>query len=899
MVTKSEAISAFLSKFTHSDLSELYNLEMECQVNVAHDGGQRIEGEYQGRQWHGWTDGLQTWKSFRIPHNANTTPTYDDKSIKFDLALHVEGIGMTGWNWVKRKSMWVAFDFDAISGHSEKHGSKLSPDALKEVEAEASKIPWITIRKSTSGKGLHLYVFLDGVDTENHNEHAALARAILGKTAALTGFEFASKVDVCGGNMWVWHRKMKGTDGLQLIKQGEKLYEVPPNWRDHVKVVTSRRRKIIPKDIEGTAEQDVFEALTGCRNHVTLDDAHKSLIKYLEDNSCQHWWDADNHMLVCHTYDLKQAHNELNLRGIFDTESEGTERGIDHNCFCFPMRKGSWVVRRFTPGVKEASTWEQDGEGWTRCYLNLQPTLATASKHLGGIENDKGSFEFREAELAAKAASLLGGNVDIPNFAVVRNSALRQHKDGRLIFEFTAEANDPPDKLKGWLKKKDKWMQILNVQISAPTENDVGNYDDLLRHVVDTNNSDAGWMLYSDALWNQEPLTHIEKALFAMNLQPNEIKTIVGNGVIRPWRLANIPFQPEYPGGRIWNRDAAQLRFMPSVDVDALKYPTWLKILDHCGKNLTPAVTRNTWAQINGIRTGGDYLKCWIASLFKEPEQPLPYLFFYGDQNSGKSIFHEALQLLTTKGYVRADNALKSSSDFNAELEHAIICVVEETSLRKQTSAYERIKDWVTSRLLPIHRKTKTPYHVVNTTHWIQCSNDFSACPIFPGDTRITMIHVDNLPVEQLIPKKSLIPLLEKEAPDFLAAILNLELPHSPDRLNIPVIDTDDKEMAMEVNKTPVEQFIDECCYKVNGECIPFSDFYDKFINWLDNTEQHNWSKIRLGRSLPSSVVKGRSVVNNHQTLGNISFIDKQSTGGRYVVRDEKLILVFDAKPAN
>lgn len=889
MPTRTEAITAFLSKFTHADLFNLYNPAMECQVNVAHDGGNRIEGEYKGRQWHGWTDGLQVWKSFRIPYNANTEPTYEDKDIKFDIAQHAEGIGMTGWDWKAKVSRWVAFDFDAISGHSDKHTSKLTPESLREVQDEAAKIPWITIRKSTSGKGLHLYVFLDGVPTSNHNEHAALARSILGKMAALTGFEFSSKVDVCGGNMWVWHRKMQGTDGLELIKQGGILTDIPQNWKDHVKVITGRKRKVMPGFV---TEEDTFAELVGCRTHVPLDDEHKKLIFWLEENKTQHWWDADNHMLVCHTYDLKRAHKELGLRGIFDTEATGSEQGVDHNCYCFPMRKGAWSVRRFTPGVKEKNTWEQDGEGWTRCYYNQQPTLPTVSKHYGGIENDKGGFEFRHASLAQQAALALGANIDIPVFAESRKSILKQHKDGRLIIEVRAEDDDSPTAFAGWLNpKKDKWQQIVNVQISSPTENDVGNYDDLLRHVVDTNNSDAGWVLYSDSLWNQEPLAHIEKALFAMNLHPNEIKTIAGNGVMRPWRLANLPFQPEYPGGRVWNRDAAQLRFTPSINSDNLKYPTWLKILEHCGKTLTPAILRNTWAQVNGIRTGADYLKCWISSLFKEPTQPLPFLFFYGDQNSGKSIFHEALSLLITKGYCRADNALKNDSMFNAELEHAILCVVEETSLKSQNKAVEKIKDWVTSRLLPIHRKNKTPYHVVNTTHWVQCSNDFSACPIFPGDTRITMIHVENLQIEELIPKKILLPLLEKEAPDFLAALLNLELPESNDRLNIPVIETDDKSLAMEINKTPLEQFVDESCHLVDGECVLFSTFYDNFIKWLDPTERDFWSKTRVSKQLPAGVTKGRSIHNNQVMLGNISFVPVQPNGKRYVNRQDKLIL--------
>ncbi|MCH8860679.1 MAG: hypothetical protein IH843_06045 [Thaumarchaeota archaeon] len=255
---RTEAILKFLQVKTHKDLADLYSFEMECQVNVSQDGGDEIDGEFKGRKWHGWSDGVQQWKSFRIPYNANTEPTYEDRKMAFDLDAHAEGIGMTGWNWKQRISNWVAYDFDAITGHSDKHQSKLSNMEIHKVEEVASDIPWVTVRRSTSGKGLHLYVFVDDIETKNHNEHAALARSILGKMSSITGFDFSTKVDICGGNMWVWHRKMKGTEGLNVIKQGSILSDIPTNWKDHVRVVTGRRRRILPKFIEKDEQEKLI-----------------------------------------------------------------------------------------------------------------------------------------------------------------------------------------------------------------------------------------------------------------------------------------------------------------------------------------------------------------------------------------------------------------------------------------------------------------------------------------------------------------------------------------------------------------------------------------------------------------------------------------------------------------
>src|SRR6516165_4653110 len=157
--TRTQVIKSFLEQRTLPDLAALYNRNMEVQVLVAQDNGERIEDEFQGIRWQGWrgSDG-SIWKSFRIPYKANTEPEYEDKPMSFDLAQHADGIGMTGWDWVNRVSRWVAFDFDAILGHSTTHKKKLSEEELEEVQQYVREIDWVTIRKSTSGKGLHLYV---------------------------------------------------------------------------------------------------------------------------------------------------------------------------------------------------------------------------------------------------------------------------------------------------------------------------------------------------------------------------------------------------------------------------------------------------------------------------------------------------------------------------------------------------------------------------------------------------------------------------------------------------------------------------------------------------------------------------------------------------------------------
>jgi hypothetical protein len=878
MVKQTEAISRFLIKSTHSDLSNLYNPNMEVQVNVARDNGNRVEGDYQGRKWTGWTDDIETWKSFRIPYHANTNPEYPtDKEIKFNLDQHVDGIGMTGWDWANRVSRWVAFDFDAIIGHSDKHSKKLLDTELQNIEKVVSEIPWVTLRYSTSGKGLHLYVFLNEVPTANHNEHAALARAILGILSAITGFDFQSKVDICGGNMWVWHRKMKGTNGLQLIKEGTVLEDVPSNWRDHVAVVSGRKPRLVPQFIEESTLSEaerLFEELSGQRSKVSLDDEHKKLINFLQETKANWWWDQDHNMLVTHTWHLKEAYDALQARGIYSTLSTGRERGIDHNCFLYPLRNGGWVVRRYSPGVKESDNWDQDGAGWTRCYFNVSPDLKMAARACGGLEDPTaGGYIFREGESAQKAALMLGVDMRLPNLALARETKLKEHKDGRLSVEVKHSDDDQQDKMSGWLNKKGQWRKLFNTKISTPVESEIGNYDDLVRHLVTDSNEDYGWVVKSDERWRREPLRHVQLSLEALGLKPQEINKILGSGIGKPWTVVNRPFQPEYVGDRQWNRDTSQLRFTPSQNLDNLQYDHWRLILNHVGKGLDSAIAASPWAKANGITTGAEYVKCWLASLLQAPTEPLPYLFLYGPQDSGKSILHEAMSILISKGVEPAASALVNQSGFNAEIETAVLCYIEETDLNRNKVAYNRIKDWVTSRRFQVHRKGQTPYTIVNTTHWIQCANSREFCPIFPGDTRITMIFVDELDPTQKIPKKVLLQKLEKEAPDFLAALVNLELPPSNDRLNVPVIATEDKKQAEMANRTLLQMFLDEHCYYVKGETVSVANFHAAFIVSIEPQYAEKWSKVRVGREMPKHFPKGRNPKDGQWHFGNLSFV--------------------------
>lgn len=906
---KTEAVQRFLDSMTHPDLAGLYTPNMEVQVNVAKEDGTRVEaGEFKGRAFQAFTNGILTWKPFRIPFNAKTEPTYEDTPLNFPLGIYAEGVGMTGWDWKERASRWVAFDFDAIVGHSDRHGKKLDDKQLAEIQEVLSNVPFVTLRRSTSGKGLHLYIFLDPVvPTATHTEHAALARAILSMLSGLTGFDFGSKVDICGGNMWVWHRKMysewnsdvaiaKKNEGLKLLKAGTKLSSVPANWRDHMNVVRQKARKAVPSFVYDLGVNDpdrLFAELTGQRTQVSLDTTHRGLIEWLTTNNCCWWWDSDSHMLVTHTAHLKDAHTALKMCGTFETIATGADRGFDHNCFCFPMRNGGWIVRRYSMGTKEHSSWDSDRTGWTHCYYNREPDLHTLARLNGGVEHEKGGYNFREARHVQAVLTALGIQMELPDFILSRKALIRPAlREGKIVVHIQHESSDNGQLMAGWIEEKKLWKRVFKANIvqSHEAELNDSNFDDLLRHIVTSGGQDAGWVLRKGTSWVEEPLVHVKHALAAMDRSPKDITTIVGASVLKAWELVCKPFQPEYPGNREWNRNAAQLAITPTLDLDNLKYPTWQRVLNHCGRGINEAVSQHDWCTLNGIATGADFLMLWIASLLKQPTKPMTFLAFWGNQDSGKSIFHEMIsEILITCGSMRADQALQNQQNFNGELANAILCTVEETDLNAKNGkvAYNRIKDWVTSPEIMIHPKHGIPYMMPNCTHWVMCANDQESCPIFEGDTRITLIYVADLTKEEMIPKEQLRAMLRKEAPDFLAAILAMELPISDSRLAVPTISTEGKMRAAEKNMNLLELFLKEKVFERDGQCVLAEDFYNQMQLFLDDRDRAYWTKQRIGRELPERFPRGRVGSNQNVHYGNMSFEESDPSLNVRFVRDK------------
>jgi hypothetical protein len=876
---RTDVIHQFLSTNANPELAHLYNADMECQVNVAQDGGERVEGDWQGHHWTGWRADGETWKSFRIPWKANATPEYIDRPLKWSTK-HIEAVGMTGWDWKARCSRWVGFDFDAVIGHVQ----GLTATELDTIKDRVSTVEWVTVRRSKGGLGLHLYVFLDPpVPTENHNVHAALARAILSELSGVVGHNLASQVDKLGGNLWVWHRETK-PQGFSLVKAGTALTKVPENWKDHAEVVEGKHHKVKPPSETGDNEAN-FEEIVSRVKYTVLDQDHLRVIDFLRTQNCFTSWDSDRNMLVTHTIALKKAHETLKLKGIFYTISEGKGGSSDKNCYMFPIRGGAWVVRRFSQNAREHSAWQKDANGWTRCLFNHPAELAAAAAAHDGVEDEKGAFVFKSALKAMQCLKDLGG----PKFELTQLFHMRQTsisgvkgQPGKVLLRVVREETDNHET--GWLQssrpKGAFWQRVVTIE-GAREEPEPP--DQVVRHVVSAS-EDAGWFINSHEGWMWEPRVNVNTVLKSQGF--TDIDKLLGLSITNPWVMVSIPFKDEYPGGRRWNRGAAQLGFSPKEG----PHPTWDMLLGHVFSTLTPAVLENPWCKRYGIASGADYGKCWTAALFQEPTRPLPYLFFVGPQKSGKSTFHEALRRLFAdpmKGVAKADQALRSRDAFNGELVGRVLAIIEEVSLKKNKEAYNRIKDLVTGETIAIHFKGKTIYDVNNTLHFIQCANSPDYCPVEVGDTRIVMIYVD--PPEEEIPKHTLMERLVEEAPHFLHTILKLEIPPTNERLRIPVVETGLKEDQARANRDELTEFLEDVCTQVEGEVVQISKFYEAFFNWLPLERHQYWNQRTVKGKLPARHPTGRYTGEGQIHIGNLSLVAMEKRHARLERRGDRL----------
>ncbi len=437
--------------------------------------------------------------------------------------------------------------------------------------------------------------------------------------------------------------------------------------------------------------------------------------------------------------------------------------------------------------IEVSRAWSFEAPGKYTLRFGGAPSLNVAARAAGGIPTVKG-FQLT-AETFAIMLGYFGIVLTLPTCFADRPILVTQARGG---LDVRVPAEDG-DSVTDWARDKQNWTLLVRVP-TAPAD----TCDELIRVV-----SPESWFIRTrDGRWCEASAPSVKNVLQSEGYSKPDAEVIMGHALRDAWTMVSRPFTCEYPDRRTWNKHAPQLRYKPRYG----DCPTWLRVLEHLGRDLDSAVRE---ADLPTVTTGASYLEAWMAAIVQKPSCRMPFLFFWSpEQDSGKSSFHESFELLVTRGVVKADRVLTSTSGFNGELQGAVLAVVEETDLSKSAVAYARIKDLTTSLNIQIRALYRSPFDVENCTHWCQTANSPGACPIEVGDSRVVSIRVD--PLATIIPKHQLQAKLVEEAPAFIHRLVHFPLPRPIGRLALPPLETASKRATIEANKPALVRVVEE-----------------------------------------------------------------------------------------
>lgn len=785
-LTIRNAIAEFLgNRVEHSPyLIPLWSPELETQVQV-------YPGDSDDNSAVWTNDDGEKFFNLRWPKNAWGEPYYRDQPLTFSPAIHVQYIGSTGWNWVKRQSFWIAFDVDAIEGH--KGSTGVDDDTLEQFVEAARSLPYVTIIRSKSGRGYHVYLFFDPDNqpkTNNHGEHAALATFALSKMSADAGYDFSKVVDVKGGNFWIWADE-RGERGFELVQEAVTQLGAADleGWEE---LLTPQSVNNTPEDYQATE----------------LSDEHKTILKALEQQPYAFRWLPDKNMAHTHTAAIARLYDtDPNMKGVFATNSKGTDPKKP-NCFVTPRPNGVFRVGRFQ-GAAEHPLWESaDGKTW--CYINQPMPPLVLLRKFGGPE-----LIFEPADLET-VLSLLGETLG-PNHADIKlpiQVRLRRNT-GEFVASFAANSEPYIEVVNketgqsekvfaafpGWERTKNGWKKVLPIKHDAQafTSYMMDGADNLVRYVVTPDNKPAGWATTSNNpdTGNKEWLFHGRSGSIANTVLSDRygpITPAIEAAIVQnPWRQVFRPFEPEYVGIRQWNKDAP--RFKCGIARYDAPTPFWDKIWNHLGRGLNIAIENDPVCQALGIRSGAHYLKLWLKLVIEKPDQLLPYMFFFSPQNCGKSSGGIALgHIIEGVDQITMESL---TGTFTGELGDKVVCILDEMNLHG-TKAYNTLKRYMSPgsplRLRPMYAP---PYTVKNHLHFWHFANQPDHLPFEDEDTRINVIEVYPIDEKDMVDFPILDAGLKQEAPFMLRRLLEMPLPKQHGRFWLPLINTAAKELVI------------------------------------------------------------------------------------------------------
>jgi hypothetical protein len=247
----------------------------------------------------------------------------------------VKGVTITGWEFEKKQSVILGMDFDAND-----HSQGLTNEQIAIVKEKLASDQRITSYTSKGGRGRHGWIKLSSpVPTENFQEHKKLGRYVLQQLAREWNMpELIEYVDVIAGNMFLYHADKK-PEGYSDLKCATASFDVPADWRQHVKESTQTNPSI--------------------GQHVAsnnLDWLHQKLVaEYARLGGCfLHDSKHDSFKIHVGTF-IKALHN-LGWCKNLETKS-GNLRPSEPNGYVFAQPHGNWQLWHFADFVEP--TWKE------------------------------------------------------------------------------------------------------------------------------------------------------------------------------------------------------------------------------------------------------------------------------------------------------------------------------------------------------------------------------------------------------------------------------------------------------------------------------------------------------------------------------------------------------------
>lgn len=375
MTTTSEAIVNYLtarrSEHPAPDLLDRYlerATDYETQVVVKPPSTfEQVES--------GWSDGLTTIWNIRIPKHSDSVPSWHDYHLRWPLDPYVDAIGSSGWDWVAGVSRYAGIDIDYILEHAA--GVGVPAERIVEIREAVQVLPYVEIRTSTGGSGLHLYTHLANIPARNHVDHKATASRVLAKISHDIGFDLSTCVDQHGLILWLWRKNM-ATNGLKLIKAAEGALT-----EKELPVIAAAQARSLSAKHEAKAA--TWTSMANAYPRASLDDTHIAIMEAVHAAGYACIWDAGDHRAQVHTGGLQaimhdpQIREELRLKGSFHTNSPCTERSKP-NAWMVPAENGGWLVFRHGVNTQEHESWRHSADRATQTTFNVLPIVRYTPK---------------------------------------------------------------------------------------------------------------------------------------------------------------------------------------------------------------------------------------------------------------------------------------------------------------------------------------------------------------------------------------------------------------------------------------------------------------------------------------------------------------------------------------